>query len=381
MKLLEKILVPLDFESNVENQMLIAENLATAFNSEVILFHVLPTEAELASIKSLVSEYIDSQLNKIAAGLDRKDIKYRKVIRYGNVFDRIMAFAQENNVNLILVTDGADSSGNNYQVSVITEKLMRKSEKPVWVVRHNCKSLPKNILCPVDFSDASARALNNAIKIARTFKAELHIINVFEPLQESFSVRLNINYKEENTRLKKENEIKFKEFLDEFNPSGIKHHITSLTGKANEEIVRFAKENEADLIFMGATGKSVLQRILLGSVTEKVVRDLPSSIVLTKSENILNLRIEKDISNLEKHYSQAIKLKETGFYDEAINQLKICLSINDLHIPAINELIKIYELTGDKKTAESYRKKLDEILERLWDSKIQLEIRKNYKLK
>ncbi|MDT8402041.1 MAG: universal stress protein [Bacteroidales bacterium] len=190
-----------------------------------------------------------------------------------------------------------------------------------------------------------------------------------------------MNYTEENTRLQKENEIKFNEFLNDFNPSGIKYMTSNLKGKPHEAIVQYAQENDIDLIFMGATGKSVLQRILLGSVTERVVRAFPSSIVLTKSENILNLKIENDISNLEKHYSQAIKLRETGFYDEAINQLKICLSINDLHIPAINELIKIYELTGDKNSALSYRQKLDDILERLWDSKIQLEIRKNYKLK
>ncbi|MBN1387465.1 MAG: universal stress protein [Bacteroidales bacterium] len=381
MKLLEKILVPLDFQSDFQKQITTAENIAKSFNSQIIVLHVLPPEAERKSIKSLLSDYVDSQLEKIVKELDKNEIKYRTEKVYGNAFDRIMSFAQDNNVNLILITDGTENQDTDFGVSVIAEKLIRKSEKPVWVIKKNSNVIPEKILCPVDFSDASVRALNNAIKITRTFNSELHIINVFEPLQESFSVRLNVNYQEENSRLQKENEKQFDDFIKTFNPSGIKYKTGYLKGNPHEAIVGFARANKIDLIFMGATGKSVLQRVLLGSVTEKVVRDLPCSIVTTKSENLLNLKIESDISTLEKHYSQALKLKETGFYDEAIEQLKICLYVNDLHIPAINELIKIYELTGDMISAKSYRQKLDEILERLWDSKIQLEIRKAYKLK
>lgn len=381
MKLLEKVLVPLDLKSNFEKQMLTAEKIARSFNSEIILFHVLPPEAEMEPVKPLLSEYVDSQFKKIGSRLEEKEIKYRAVLRYGNTFDRIMSYAQDNNVNLILISDGTDKQDSDYSVSVVAEKLIRKSEKPVWLIKNDSKAIPEKILCPVDFSDASARALTNAIKIARTFNSELYIINVFEPLQESFSVRLNINYQEENARLQKENKKQFDDFIEKFNPSGISYKIEYLKGKPHEAIIEFSQSNNIDLIFMGATGKSVLQRVLLGSVTEKVVRKLPCSMVTTKSENILNLKIESDISTLEKHFSQAMKLKKTGFYDEAIEQLNICLRVNDLHIPAINELIKIYELTGDKDSAESYRQKLDEILERLWDSKIQLEIRKTYKLK
>jgi len=381
MKLLEKILVPLDFNADYNKQIKVAGNIASHFNSEVLLLYILPPEAEAGSVKSILSEFVEKELDTIGAKFKKKGVTYRKLIRFGNVFDRIISVSQDNDVNLILACDGCPAEKGNYSISIVAEKLIRKSQKPVWLIKEGAKDIPKNILCPVDFSDASARALNNATKIARTFSSELFIINVFEPMQENFSNRLRIDYDKENERLEQENKQQFESFLRTFNLAGIKHTIESIKGKPSDAIVEYARTKKTDLLFIGATGKSALQRLFLGSVTEKVVRELPCSIVTMKSENMLNVRIDSDVESLEKHYSQAMKLKATGFYEEAIKQLKISLQVNDLHIPSLNELIKLYELTGQEKLAESYRQKVDIILERLWDSKIQLEIRKAYKLK
>ena len=131
---------------------------------------------------------------------------------------------------------------------------------------------------------------------------------------------------------------------------------------------------------MGATGKNFLERLLLGSVTELVIREMPSSMVITKSENILNLKIDADISGIEKHFTNAGKLIEAGYYEEAIEQLNICLKINDLYVPAINVLAELYAKIGQDELAETYHHKADDILRRLWDKKIELEIRKNLNL-
>ena len=168
--------------------------------------------------------------------------------------------------------------------------------------------------------------------------------------------------------------------MDGFNFIDLDHQTLILKGKPYKEITKYVNESGIDLLLMGTTGKSLLQRFFIGGVTEMVLRHLPCSIVTTKSANLLNLKIDDDISNLEKHFKQAEKLQETGFYKEAIEQLKICLQINDLHIPAISALIKIHSKLGQKEPAEDYNKKLNEILKRLWDKKIELEIRKNFKL-
>ena len=101
--------------------------------------------------------------------------------------------------------------------------------------------------------------------------------------------------------------------------------------------------------------------------------------VITKTENILNLKIDKDISDLEKILSNAKHLEETGFYEDAIVQLNMALKINDLHLPAIYSLVRLFTKTNNLEQADSYNKKADEILRRLWNKKIELEIRKGLK--
>lgn len=165
-----------------------------------------------------------------------------------------------------------------------------------------------------------------------------------------------------------------------FKFTDVDYTFESLTGEPDKKIIQLVKERNIDLIFIGTTGKSMIGRVLLGIVTEMVARELPCSIVTTKSENIINLKIDSEISDIEKHFKQAIKLNETGYYNEAIEQLKVCLSINDMHIPSMTELIKLYEKTGENDLAETYKSKLDEILKRLWDRKIEYEIKKHCKM-
>jgi nucleotide-binding universal stress UspA family protein len=380
MKLLEKILVPLNLNTLENRHLETAAELAAKFNSELILVSVLPDDARKESVKLMINKHIESSLAEIADSLKSKKIKTLTKILYGNTVDQIISTAENENVNLVLISNNIENSGSRYNIDVVAEKLIRKSQKPVWVVKDENSGIPGRILCSVDYSDASERALNNAIKIARTFKSDLQIINVLEPMDIRYSPRYKVDFEAENKRSELENEKKFNDFLAKFNFTGIDYHSEILRGSPDKEIMDFASENKVDLLFIGATGKTFMQRILLGSVTEKVVRDLPSSMVITKTENILNLKIDADISEIEKHMANAEKLAETGYFTEAVEQYKTALQINDLHIPALSALARLYEKIGEKESAELFYKKIDEILRRLWDRKIELEIRKSLKL-
>ena len=380
MKLLEKILVPVRINEISAEQLNVAIQLANKFHSQVILLHVLPNEAKKDSINSLIMKYVDNDFKKLLDNLKKKGIHAEKRISYGNMFDQVISTAETENVNLILIVNDMEHIDDNYKIDIVAEKLIRKSQKPVWVVKSGSNTIPDKILCPVDFSDASERALNNAIKISRTFQTKLFVITVFEPLEKNYSMRYNIDYKKENEELENETKKKFEDFIKKFNFTDVDYSTKLIRGKTHEKIIAFATKKNIDLIFMGATGKSLIQRVLLGSVTEMVLRELPGSMVITKSENILNLKIDFEISEIEKHFTNAMKLEKTGYYKEAIDQLKICLQINDLHIPALNALIKLYNKIGEKELSENYNKRLEEILNRLWDKKIELEIRKNYSL-
>jgi hypothetical protein len=130
---------------------------------------------------------------------------------------------------------------------------------------------------------------------------------------------------------------------------------------------------------MGTNGRSGFSRFIMGSVTEKVIRQLPCSFVTTKTQNIFQLRLDTEIKEIETHFNNADKLQKSGLYKEAIDQCLICLQINDMHVPSMYKLAKLYKILGDDAQVAYYEKMATELLRRLWDKKIEYEIRKHYK--
>jgi len=376
MKLLEKILVPVTLDDNGNPHLETAVKLANTFHSQLIFVHVLPEQAKHKSVQQLVAKHVDNALESIRKDLKLGEKSYTQIIEFGNTFDRIVTVAEDENVNLILFPNFIEQHNGKYGLDVVAEKLVRKSQKPVWIVKADGKAFPESMLCTVDYSNASRRALNNAIKIARTFKKRLYILNVLMPIEDNYSPRYTVDLQAENARNMKENMVLFDQFLSEFNFTDVDYEAEIIEGVPEKEIISFVTRNNIDLLFMGATGKTFLQRVLLGSVTEKLIRELPTSMVITKSESILNLKIDSDISEIEKHLANAERLETSGYYDEAIHQLELSLHKNDLHIPSLVSLARLYDKTGKVDQAETYRKKIDVILRRLWDKKIEIEIRK-----
>jgi hypothetical protein len=127
---------------------------------------------------------------------------------------------------------------------------------------------------------------------------------------------------------------------------------------------------------MGTLGRTGLDRLIIGSVTEKVVREAPCSFLTLKTEDVITLQLETHIRDIEKHYNTAMQLIEDGFYQEAAGQLNLCLSINNMHVPAYFGLAKIYEKLNDPGKAKFYRESGREIMDKIWYAKIEDEVRK-----
>ncbi len=135
----------------------------------------------------------------------------------------------------------------------------------------------KKILCPVDFSDTSMNAANNAINFSMEIKAEItfiHIIDI-QALQNIGDLSgggindINLLIEEEKPVLSK--------LKDECDKKGIKVKTVLTHGEPVSVILETIKEGGHDLIIMGTHGKTGLTRLVLGSIAENVVRksDIP----------------------------------------------------------------------------------------------------------
>jgi len=385
MNLLEKILLAIDFVGPSDNVIKNAMDLAKTFDSRITPIHVLPPGIEDEKARRLLQQAAEKQLSRLKEHIEQKGIKAEPpILTTGIHFEEIVNAGERSEANLIVIGASEKKDTERFPLGTTAEKIIRKSTKPVWVVKHDQPLEVKTILCPIDFSRESRRALKHALVIARRFEAKLLILSVFEtssPTDESpthdWDAFVDYWQKQEN-KAHAQFLDQYDKFLDQFNLHDLTWEKIVAEGKPAAEILSAISRFDVDLLIMGTTGRTGLSRLMMGSVTEKVIREVPCTFLTMKSEDALKLQLESRISNIEKHYSNAVQLMKDGFYEEAINEYKNCLLINDMHTPSLFGIAKVYEKTGNQEKADIYRKMAREVLDRIWNSRIEAEARKFY---
>jgi len=144
-----------------------------------------------------------------------------------------------------------------------------------------------NILVPLDGSKYSQLALETAIEIAKKFQSKITLIHV-----SSLSAAVPLNMYEDTKLLNSDEIAKLISTALEagFNilAQGQKtveaHNVPVKTrfkeGHVVQEIVSLTREGGFDLIIMGAKGISAIREIPLGSISEKVLRNAPCSVMI-----------------------------------------------------------------------------------------------------
>jgi nucleotide-binding universal stress UspA family protein len=132
----------------------------------------------------------------------------------------------------------------------------------------------RRILCPVDFSDYSRRALDHAVAIARWYGSTVTVLHVFSPVpvtafgpspgvfEPIVLAPVDLDELLAHTRA----------FAQTERDAGVRIEAVVRQGNAAAEIVDQAARTAADLLVIGTHGRSGFERLLLGSVTEKVLR-------------------------------------------------------------------------------------------------------------
>ena len=123
------------------------------------------------------------------------------------------------------------------------------------------------ILCPVDFSEPSKRALRYALAVDRWHESEVAVLHVEDPLLHAMTIDAG-EYAETTEGHYQE----LRDFIDAAGGGNRKVHVHIATGRAVSGILEHATREGSDLIVMGTNGRSGLARAVLGSVTEGVVR-------------------------------------------------------------------------------------------------------------
>lgn len=138
----------------------------------------------------------------------------------------------------------------------------------------------KTLLCPVDFSQMSRAVLDYAVFMAQSHQAQLKLIHVVDQLHgfDSYKI-LHMTAIEITHEMERQARTQLKELIATL---PIPATFDIRFGRAADEIVIQAKEDEVELIVMGSHGRSGISHLLVGSVAESVVRHAPCPVLVVR---------------------------------------------------------------------------------------------------
>jgi len=219
----------------------------------------------------------------------------------------------------------------------------------------------------VDFSDASRRSLINAIHLSKTLGAHLTVLTVFESVLSSI---FDPSWRPEKSKegdMVKQYQKHYDGFLRGFEFEKLTWRKVFRRGRPHEEILRAIREEEADLLVMGSQGSMGLSRLLMGSTTERVVREMPCSVLIVKEVHMIRFSLKKEVINIETHFRKGKEHLNKQEMEEALTHFEYCLRRDVLFIPAWEGLAVAYRQMGKKKEANKCEGMVAHIRKQLWE--------------
>jgi nucleotide-binding universal stress UspA family protein len=156
----------------------------------------------------------------------------------------------------------------------------------------------RRILCPTDFSEFSDMAFRYALSIAQHYRGKLFVEHVVESWQHPEAAFVPAHYYVEfRSHLLRKGQEELQKFVENHANNGIRPEPVVDQGIAADSILAFAEAQEVDLIVMGTHGRRGFDRLMVGSVTERVLRkaSCPVLAVHKPSRDFLSLREQDPI--------------------------------------------------------------------------------------
>lgn len=378
MKLLKTILVAVDFDDTLDSVLAAASALAKKFGSDVVLTHVVEAADETGQAPESLRSSIAARLGQMQQQLTASGVSVPQLsCLQGKASVEIVEAAERIGANLILLGMRGTAADHYFPLGTTTERVINCSPKPVLAVPPQPPLAVANIVCPVDFSDVSARGLSTAIHLARAFGGKLQILTVVAPLSGFPPIHPPWGEKAASAQQERTNKCQreLDEFLGHFDFEGVTWEKHVLSGDPAHEIVERARTTHADLIVMGSVGHTGLPYMLMGSTAIKVARQLPCALLTVKRVQVLVPDLAKKIADINAAFEEGEALLAQGFCQEAIERFDQCLSIDSRCADAIEAKAEACDRLGRREQADECRELAQAIRRELGEQRVTASVR------
>jgi nucleotide-binding universal stress UspA family protein len=276
-----KILCPVDFFTASQAAASYAMGLAAIYEARIHLLHVIapiPMDAiNVAEITESLEKKAAYDLKKLVQRAQRANVEADFEIHVGDVYDEIKNAIEMRQPNLVVMGTHGRRGIERWFIGSTTEKLLRHSPVPLLTISASDKKVPvprfRRILVTTDFSDGTSDALAYAFSIAQEYDARITLLHVIHDVAIDSSGTFR-------DALLTSVEKALQDLVPPEAADWCDVNTRIETGVPYQIILKTLEDERIDLVVMNIHGKGLLDRALLGSTAERVMRAAPCPVLL-----------------------------------------------------------------------------------------------------
>lgn len=284
----ERILFPTDGSECAERARRHAMHLADHFDASLHVIQVEERDVELVDVVEITESDLLADLHggmKASLVLDEPRIQ-EHTVAYPSVTGGILTYAVEHDADLVVIGTHGRRGVRRFVLGSVAEEVVRKAECPVVTVGRGAVS-PQNLeggtmLVPVDFSESRSRVLAHAREIAPVYGMDVQVLHVveMEGVPEAYGVYESVP---EAGKLAERAQEVLDDEVESLREAGIDVTVEARSGHPADEVLTAAEDIGATFITIATHGRTGLDRMLMGSVAEKVIRQAPCPVCTVKT--------------------------------------------------------------------------------------------------
>ena len=322
----KKIMCAVDFSDFTSEILVYSVALCKEFNAKLLLVHIvddITTSFSNSGVgvvidKEALQEQHISEAQELIEDLAKEvKIEHEIIVSKGNPADEIRKIALHEKIDFVITATYGKSGIERMMIGSVTEKLLKTLHCPLLVIRSQIHGFTpqndyeiklKKILVGCDFSPDSKLAFDYGLSLAQEFQSELYLTHVIKPteyIKLKPSDYINVipgdyliwgtsDYFEIQKKVTKENRERINALRSRLEkqllfmvPEECKiwctPHPILLKGEPYRELIKYAKEQEVDMIVLGIRGHTLWEKLMVGSTTDRILRDAPCPILAVRS--------------------------------------------------------------------------------------------------
>ena len=288
-----KILCATDFSASATQATSVAASVARAFAGSLELVSAWTVYDELNEYAIVRPEALDEwrrkreeKLKKAVETLAQSDVRVKGTLLQGEAATAIPSYAATEKADLLVVGTEARRGIAHALLGSVAEQILRTATVPVLTVPRECSArpdadgrfAPKSIVVPIDAGPLSAYVLGEAVSLANRAHARVTAVYAWDAMMMPDGTPMAAETAQQM-------EARFAHWM-KTHATHLPVHVTPVVrrGRAFEVIADIADEQKADLVVMATAGRSGLEHFMLGSVTERVLRQLGRPVLTYRRE-------------------------------------------------------------------------------------------------